>query len=640
MAPLKSDLPYTIRRSARARRVRVTVDGAGEVIVTLPKKAAERRAAEAVRELRPWIERRRAALLRAAAEVAREPGTLPYLGADAAGGARARARAGAPPRRRAARPARRRDARRSSAGTAAAPAPRSRPRLDAAVARAGTSYTGLTIRGQRTRWASCSSTGGMSFNWRLLLAPEAVLDYVIEHEVCHLEVMDHSPRFWALLESRVPDWREHADVAAPLRLDAGALNAPAAARRRRPRPSRCVDRPRAAAGPSTPRPSRRRGRRRPPARRRRAARRAPRPAGPARSGARAGRRVPRRGPAAAARARSSSSSSASPERVGAQPLDLRPVARTTTRISSTCLEQRRRPRPSARSRSRCCARSARRPARRRSRPETVAVSGPPKMSVQATSSGRRRRSRRAQLRGRGARRLSRASLAASRASFAGSGPLPSGSTRTTQLRRRRRGAGAGRLLLGAAAGEREQREAARSVAAPSRPHYARRRAVSGHRRRRSRARRRPRRGRAAARRRRRRARAVPGDRAALAVGGRQPVAERVGLAGHELLERGARGGAPGLRDGEREPVAAEHLGLVEADRGAGAGVGQQHRARRRRARRSARRPRRGSRACGRAGRAGAGSRRPRGGGRGTARAGRRRWRTSPTSRRWARGRRG
>ena len=77
------------------------------------------------------------------------------------------------------------------------------------MARAGTSYTGLTIRGQRTRWASCSAGGGMSFNWRLLLAPEAVLDYVVEHEVCHLEVMDHSPKFWRLLESRVPDWREH-----------------------------------------------------------------------------------------------------------------------------------------------------------------------------------------------------------------------------------------------------------------------------------------------------------------------------------------------------------------------------------------------------------------------------------------------
>ena len=83
-------------------------------------------------------------------------------------------------------------------------------RLDAATARAGSEYTGLTIRGQRTRWASCSENGQMSFNWRLLLAPEEVLDYVVEHEVCHLELMDHSPRFWALLESRVPDWREHA----------------------------------------------------------------------------------------------------------------------------------------------------------------------------------------------------------------------------------------------------------------------------------------------------------------------------------------------------------------------------------------------------------------------------------------------
>jgi predicted metal-dependent hydrolase len=49
----------------------------------------------------------------------------------------------------------------------------------------------------------------MSFNWRLLLAPEAILDYVVWHEVCHLEVMDHSPRFWALLGSRWPDYREH-----------------------------------------------------------------------------------------------------------------------------------------------------------------------------------------------------------------------------------------------------------------------------------------------------------------------------------------------------------------------------------------------------------------------------------------------
>ena len=51
----------------------------------------------------------------------------------------------------------------------------------------------------------------MSFNWRLVLAPENILDYVVWHEVCHLEVADHSPRFWALVERRWPRWREDRD---------------------------------------------------------------------------------------------------------------------------------------------------------------------------------------------------------------------------------------------------------------------------------------------------------------------------------------------------------------------------------------------------------------------------------------------
>ena len=66
----------------------------------------------------------------------------------------------------------------------------------------------MTIRSQRTRWASCSHTGAMSFNWRLLLAPAPVLEAVVEHEVCHLEVADHSPRFWDLLLERCPDYRD------------------------------------------------------------------------------------------------------------------------------------------------------------------------------------------------------------------------------------------------------------------------------------------------------------------------------------------------------------------------------------------------------------------------------------------------
>jgi predicted metal-dependent hydrolase len=82
------------------------------------------------------------------------------------------------------------------------------PRLDRAAALSGLSYMDLTIRGQRTRWASCSTSGRMSFNWRLLLAPERVLEYVVWHEVCHLEILDHSPRFWALLERRWPRYGE------------------------------------------------------------------------------------------------------------------------------------------------------------------------------------------------------------------------------------------------------------------------------------------------------------------------------------------------------------------------------------------------------------------------------------------------
>jgi predicted metal-dependent hydrolase len=82
------------------------------------------------------------------------------------------------------------------------------PRLDAACDAAGVEYSQLTIRGQKTRWASCSRTGAMSFNWRLLLAPESVLDYVVWHEVCHLHVLDHSPRFWSLVARYCPGYRE------------------------------------------------------------------------------------------------------------------------------------------------------------------------------------------------------------------------------------------------------------------------------------------------------------------------------------------------------------------------------------------------------------------------------------------------
>ena len=82
------------------------------------------------------------------------------------------------------------------------------PRAEEASAAIGRPYTALTIRNQRTRWGSCSAAGALSFNWRLLLAPEEVLDYVVWHEACHLAVLDHSPRFWRLLAAHRPGYRE------------------------------------------------------------------------------------------------------------------------------------------------------------------------------------------------------------------------------------------------------------------------------------------------------------------------------------------------------------------------------------------------------------------------------------------------
>ena len=66
----------------------------------------------------------------------------------------------------------------------------------------------IQIRDQRSRWGSCSTRGTLSFNWRLVLAPFDVLDYVVVHELCHLRVPNHSRRFWQLVETRRPDWRE------------------------------------------------------------------------------------------------------------------------------------------------------------------------------------------------------------------------------------------------------------------------------------------------------------------------------------------------------------------------------------------------------------------------------------------------
>jgi predicted metal-dependent hydrolase len=209
---------YRIRRSNRALHARIHVDADG-VEVVVPNHFPLRNVESFVQEKRPWIER---TLRRLRESEERFPparlcdgGEVPYLGERLAlrvrversrtrahvarRGSELRVRLG--PRTPLADAVEAWYRRRARAEVA--------PRLDDAVARAGRSYARLQIRGQRTRGACCSPSGAMSFNWRLLLAPPEILDYVVEHEVAHLDVQDHSPRFWRLLASRSAGWRDH-----------------------------------------------------------------------------------------------------------------------------------------------------------------------------------------------------------------------------------------------------------------------------------------------------------------------------------------------------------------------------------------------------------------------------------------------
>ena len=73
------------------------------------------------------------------------------------------------------------------------------------------SYNNVFIKDQKTRWGSCSEQKNLNFNWRLVMAPLAVLDYVVVHELMHLLELNHSKRFWALVEGVCPDYKAHRD---------------------------------------------------------------------------------------------------------------------------------------------------------------------------------------------------------------------------------------------------------------------------------------------------------------------------------------------------------------------------------------------------------------------------------------------
>jgi predicted metal-dependent hydrolase len=168
-------------RDARARRYVLRVNDDGTLRLTLPRWGSLEAARRFARGERRWIERERARLLRR---------TQPALPTAERTALRQRARTELP------------------------------GRVRQLAARHGFTPGRVTIRDQRSRWGSCSPSGDISLNWRLVAMPDAVRDYVILHELAHLRVPNHSRRFWRLMFEICPDWqaarrwlREHSALA-------------------------------------------------------------------------------------------------------------------------------------------------------------------------------------------------------------------------------------------------------------------------------------------------------------------------------------------------------------------------------------------------------------------------------------------
>jgi len=154
-------------RHPRARRYVISVRDDGTVRVTVPRWGSQREAREFAQREWSWIEKQRARIEPAAPEP-----DVAFVRAM-----RDRAKRELP------------------------------PRLLELALRHGLTVARVSIRNQRWRWGSCSRNGHICLNWRLATMPDSVRDYVLIHELMHLKRMDHSPKFWKLVEAACPDFR-------------------------------------------------------------------------------------------------------------------------------------------------------------------------------------------------------------------------------------------------------------------------------------------------------------------------------------------------------------------------------------------------------------------------------------------------